>query len=674
MNFPVFAGDTETTWYEDYLIDGVVRVYLWHIRRLPLTKPLPRSFPLDTEDTEEYIGYDVGSLVEWMETRKVTTTLWFHNLRFDGSFIVDWLLKHGYTSETYDEVRIRKEGKKFAKKAWLDDNDLPAFITSDDGKRKQTYIPRKVTKPYDTPRKSVSIIKSGSSWINLTIVNARGTVIKLYDSGNKYTTCGSLEDIANAIGEEGKSVLPKVRRDLSYTATPEDIARVKGDTRILAKAMAIMYDNGYYASTLAGDAWKTWTSMYEQTHEEGDFEKCYPKIEDEYKFPDGTVVDIRDAYKGGVTYCNPDYANKDVKDIMGLDCNSEHPTSMYYYETPVGKPILSVNKPLSSVAIVHFHASAKLKPGMEPCQQKSNSFRSGEVEWLIETDPTGEDFTMTCDDFERFAQRYDIFPNVESITKYYVNFYHRLGKCQFGVYIDHFMAEKKAQKKIMNELKSKGLDTPEALLSYKEANIKYYLAKIMLNALYGKFGQISEKPYQWGTLDGDRIRVEESNVDNGEFFEPFSHKYLPTAIFTTSWSRCQIYNEDSILDAYNVTRYYKDTDSEYFDGSIFKDGDELVKQLESMGIEIHPSRLGAWDIEHSHEPEARFIRAKAYIMKEKKGRLTVKCGGMPESVKKHVTWENFHPGAEFGEECGKLMPVMVNGGTVLKPVTYKLRE
>ena len=49
----------------------------------------------------------------------------------------------------------------------------------------------------------------------------------------------------------------------------------------------------------------------------------------------------------------------------------------------------------------------------------------------------------------------------------------------------------------------------------------------------------------------------------------------------------------------------------------------------------------------------------------------VKCAGMPENVKSHVTYDNFKTGAVFG---GKLMPKTVKGGVVLIEKDFTIKN
>lgn len=655
MSSAVYAMDFETTTEIDYEIDGEVRCYLWHIRNI-------------FEDNDQYVGYSTEEFLEWVEGLKDNITeAWFFNLGFDGRFISDTALRCGWTSETFNEVKERKLGRKDAVKIYLEENDLPKYKTTSGGNRKATTIPKKVTKPFEVPRNSITVIKSGSRFIQMIFVNKKGKQLRLYDVGNKYTTCKSLADVAEAIGVEGKSGLDVFkRREPDYVVTEEEIRRVEGDTRIVAEGIKWFYEWNMVKPTLAGDAWKIYHDMMVAKYGADKVDKeLFPEINEVQTFKDGYQVNIRDAYSGGRVYLRPQYADVDVHDISSIDCNSMHPTSMRHRPMPYGKPFLSIGAPRSEYYIVQFTCVFDIKEGMDPTIQRNKSFRSIEAEWVYHSDRAGETLTMTNIDLDIFLSHYDLQVPYEMLEKHYVNFKTKTEEL-FADYIDKMTKDKQDAK-----AKKKAAKTEE---ERKHWHMMYYRAKILMNALYGKFGQDPVKPYQWLELDEkDRVRVIESNCEAGEYFDPASKKFLPVAVFITSWSRKLLIETAEKLGWRFI---YCDTDSCYF----FDDSEsieELTEKLESMGIEIHESKLGAWDIEHFMEPDARFLRAKTYIIGDKTKPLeveNVKCGGMPDKVKKHVTWENFHIGTEYGKGTGKLLPRTVKGGVVLKNVGYKIRK
>lgn len=108
-----FCADFETTTFVDDC-----RVWAWGAARV-CDEP---------EETFVY-GTDIDGFMEWA-LEQSGARIWFHNLKFDGSFIMSWLLNHGYDactdmrppagkfSATIDELgkvyRIEVAGVEFA--------------------------------------------------------------------------------------------------------------------------------------------------------------------------------------------------------------------------------------------------------------------------------------------------------------------------------------------------------------------------------------------------------------------------------------------------------------------------------------------------------------------------------------------------------------------------------
>ena len=44
-----------------------------------------------------FIGTDIFDFMFWCEERPFNPKIYFHNLKFDGQFIISWLFKEGYT-------------------------------------------------------------------------------------------------------------------------------------------------------------------------------------------------------------------------------------------------------------------------------------------------------------------------------------------------------------------------------------------------------------------------------------------------------------------------------------------------------------------------------------------------------------------------------------------------
>src|SRR6185312_1798230 len=101
-------------------------------------------------------------------------------------------------------------------------------------------------------------------------------------------------------------------------------------------------------------------------------------------------------------------------------------------------------------------------------------------------------------------------------------------------------------------------------------------------------------------------------------------------------------------------------------------------------------KLGYWQHEATFK-RAKYIRQKTYTQEiyqkeiEKNGEmkwvncgkdeaervnLSVKCAGMPDAVKKNVTFENFKVGFT---SFGKLLPKHVDGGIVLVDTEFTIK-
>lgn len=202
------------------------------------------------------------------------------------------------------------------------------------------------------------------------------------------------------------------------------------------------------------------------------------------------------------------------------------------------------------------------------------------------------------------------------------------------------------------------------------------IAKLMLNALYGKFATSpyvrSAIPYQ--TENGVKFRKTEK-VER----EKNQRVYLPVGEYITSIARNKtIRSCKACIDRI----IYSDTDSMHLLGNSIPEG-----------IEVDSVKLGAWKIEETWI-KGKFLRAKTYIeeliisdkeyeklIEEKtpnvyekdgiKHRLKVTVAGLPKTAHGNVTFENFTEGAVFG---GKLMPKTVKGGVVLVDTTFKIKE
>ena len=74
-----FVADFETTSYKYYLQNGYTKVWLYAI--------------CDSNAEMKDIGYDIDSFMSTIK-KMYGKTIYFHNLKFDGEFIVSWLIEN----------------------------------------------------------------------------------------------------------------------------------------------------------------------------------------------------------------------------------------------------------------------------------------------------------------------------------------------------------------------------------------------------------------------------------------------------------------------------------------------------------------------------------------------------------------------------------------------------
>ena len=78
-----WSADFETSTQSWYERDGYARVWLWAI------------YDISVDDMK--VGYDLDSFMDYvLRYRTPNPIIYFHNLKFDGSYILNWLLRHDY--------------------------------------------------------------------------------------------------------------------------------------------------------------------------------------------------------------------------------------------------------------------------------------------------------------------------------------------------------------------------------------------------------------------------------------------------------------------------------------------------------------------------------------------------------------------------------------------------
>lgn len=522
----------------------------------------------DISDTR--VGNSIDDFMEWCSTEN--KIVYFHNLKFDGEFIISWLFKHGFK---YSEEPL--------------DNTFSTVVSSVG----QFYV--------------IEVIFAKK--------NKKYKKVIFYDSLKKlpFTVEKIAEDFNLPIRK--LEIDYEQKRSKNHVITQEEKDYILNDVIIVAMALNIQFKQNLTKITNGSDA----LSDFKKTISEKAFKINFPVMDLQ------TDKDIRQAYRGGFTYVNPKFQNKDIGKGIVFDVNSLYPSVMYDCLLPFGKPIFFegeyIQDELYPLYIQKLKCSFKLKDNYIPTIQIKNNMAFIPNQYVEESlDETT--LVISSVDLDLFFEHYNVW-NIE-----FINGWKFKGvKGIFNTYIDKWGKIKMENEGAIRQL-----------------------AKLMLNSLYGKFGTNPDITPKIPYFEDNIVKWK---LGQKEFREPI---YIPMAVFITSWARDKtIRTAQKCYDRF----IYADTDSLHLVGN------EIPKAIENM---VDDKKLGYWKLENNFT-RGRFIRQKTYI-EEIKGKIHVTCAGMPNAIKEKVTWENFNVGFA---SYGKLLPKRVENGIVLKDTEFTIK-
>lgn len=549
-------------------------------------------------------GNTMEGFIDFISKRKAT--VFFHNLKFDGDFILNYILKNGY--------KLNKDGRN------LGDKEFTTLISD----KINMFYSMNVC--FSTFPKRIEVeFRDSAKLINRKV----SEIAEMYH-----------------LEEQKLEIDYDEYREPGHELTDLEIAYIKNDVVIMAKALKTFLDDKRTKLTIGSNA----LHMFREMMGKRDFERFFPVLEYDVH------NDLKQAYKGGYTYANERFANQEIGEGIVLDVNSLYPWSMHSPNLlPYGAPKFFDGKykkdKLRPLYIQRITCQFELKEGYLPTIQIKNGYGGFcPTEYLSSSDGKLTCLTLTNFDLELFLKHY----NVSELT-YVCGWSFKAHAGFFDEYIDYW--------------------TKQKIKATIEGNYGLRaLAKLFLNALYGKFATSPEVCNKWPELDDDGKVIYVKG-------EPSLRKpiYMPVGEFVTSIARCKtITSAQKCFDRF----LYADTDSLHLTGLDYPEG-----------LEVDDVKLGAWAHEGTFT-RARYLRAKAYIedmiVSEKDYKkelekhpnlcrieggkfhvINVTCAGMPENLYSQVTWDNFNLGSVF---TGKLKPVHVPGGTVLVPGPFQIRK
>lgn len=593
-NTNIFAADFETSVYK-----GQKKTEVWSSALCPIRTPemLKRSDVSDPDYGDVIIHHSIDESVQWLESQDRDMILYYHNLKFDGSFWCAWMLAHGY-------VYYAKQKKH--------DDEKPGTFSC--------------------------LISQHGQWYNVRIVLKNGHVISLRDS---------LKIIPFSLKKAGHDFQTKHQKlEMEYTGkrypgcriSPDERKYIANDVLVLAELIEIMYRENVITTktlTIGSACMEKYKSMVPGMYWEENFWRL-----DKVPLPDyieGKNADdyIRKSYRGGWCYAKDDRTGvvydtlhcrsyqKDGSVYIGLtaDVNSLYPSMMHsmsgnYY--PVGKPHFVKGKSILKwklnqyYSFIHLKCRFRIKPGFLPFLQiKGNPFYKG-TEMLKDSKPTykGEKYehftmadgteisdivelTLTCTDYELLHKHYQV---EDEIILDGCWFYTDIG--MFDEYINYW-----------------------AEIKQHSHGSRRTIAKLFLNNLYGKFSTSPINISKIPVLDDDILCLDDD-------IEPDKKTvYIPIGSAITSYAR-----RFTITAAQkNYSSFcYADTDSIHC----------LISREDIKGIKVHPTEFCCWKLE-SFWKSAIFVRQKTYIevvnyedeQPIPQAYYNVKCAGMPQSCK-----------------------------------------
>ena len=566
------------------------------------------------------IGTSLDDFMTWCRTQEKNPTVFFHNLKFDIQYVINWLFLHGFK-------HTEKEDKA--------SNTFNTLI-SDKGMYYQLEV----------------IFQKKGKRVNKIIFQDSLKLIPL-----------SVDGIAKALK------LPVQKGKIDYKAhdnlpegsplTPEEEEYLKHDVQIVAQAVDYFHKQGLDKMTIGSCA----LSEYKNLIKKRNFDRYFPTP----KFHD----DVKQSYRGGFTYLNPKFAGKTVEEGIVLDVNSLYPSVMYYSYLPYGNPIFFIGKyeeddfyPLYTQML---RCQFKIKKGKIPTIQIKYSMYFAGNEYL--TDSGGEEVVLCLNsvDLKLFLEHYEVY-NLEFLSGWKF----KATKGLFIDYIDKWSNNKIQAKKdgnhglylisklFLNSLYGKFgtdnkviskipyLDETDNTVKYKygeaEAKDPVYVAMASFITSYARLKTISSAQritdnYNSGVSKAEFVYADTDSLHivlNGESEEDF-------------FKTCGLEIDSTKLGAWD------------FEASFNKA--KFLRQ--KCYIENHI--ISEEEYERASKGEEKYLYTK-----DDKGfyKLKITVAGMPVGCYPEVTFKNFKLGASYS---GKKQPKIVKGGVILKEVDFTIK-
>lgn len=557
---------------------------------------------IDDDLNFEY-GNSIEDFFEWCKNPNENFIVLFHNLKFDGSFILSALNHMGFKHIMKKEERASMTYETLI-------SDMGAYYS--------------ITVYFEVKGRKVN---------KVTFLDS----LKIFNM--------SVDNIAKSFGLPiHKLTLDyKAYREKGHELTEEEIAYIRNDVEIVARALHIFYSQGFTKMTIGSNALESYKSMCKG------FDNYFPVLDSNV---DGKV---RKAYRGGFTYVNPKIQGKTVQgNIICMDINSLYPSRLCYKPMPYGDGIYFTGQyeydKTYNLYTQTLFCKFKIKHDKIPCIQIKNNVMFIGNEYLENSGDEYVELTLTNVDLDLFFEQYDV-----DVLEYVDGYKFKSVTGLFTNYINYWTNEKTKAKQDGN----KGL---------------YQISKLFMNSIYGKFATSKTGKQKIPVFDSDGVL---HYVESEE--EEMKSVYLPVSVWTTSYGRDMTIRTSQLIRDWSE-KYYG------FDSYLYSDTDSIYCKVEQCDIEklkefieIDPFKLGAWDIEIDNITRFKALRQKCYI-KEYDGEIHATVAGCPKRLSRLFNFRNFKVGfttADFSKDIigsdAKLRYKQVDGGVILTETDFTIK-
>ena len=327
------------------------------------------------ENPKDFLyGNSIEGFMDFCSNEESNFTMYFFNLKFDGAFILSWLLKNGFTR--IDSTKERK---------------TKTFLTliTDKGAFYSIEIYFEVKGKHSN---KVKIIDAMKIFPNFSVARlAEGFGLSISKLELDYTE----------------------KREVGHILTKQEIDYIKNDVEIVAWALKAMFDKGLTKMTIASNAMDDFKKRCPS------FKQYFPRLAPEID------KDIRTSYRGGFTYLSDKYVAKEQGKGITLDVNSLYPSVMRNECLPVGDPLFFEGKyeydQSYPLYVQTFSCRFKIKPNKIPSIQLKNTVGFVANEYLSSSNDELITLTLTNIDHVSIMKYSVLKPHTEKRWNHWPN-------------------------------------------------------------------------------------------------------------------------------------------------------------------------------------------------------------------------------------------------------------